>query len=77
MSFALPPIVKLAERLLLEIEQAVRSFPRHHKYTLGTDLRQQAMEVVRLCNRAWRDRARQGHWTERLVWAIDEITFTP
>ena len=42
MSFSLPPIVKAAERLLLEIEQAVRRFPRYHKYTHGTRLREQA-----------------------------------
>ena len=73
MAFDLPPIAKAAERLLLEIEQAVRSFPRYHKYALGTDLRAQAMEVARLCHRAWRDRARQRHWTDQLVWAIDEL----
>jgi ParB family chromosome partitioning protein len=32
----LPPIVKLSERLLREIELAVRQFARYHKYTLGT-----------------------------------------
>lgn len=40
MSFSLPPIVKAAERLLLEIELAVRRFPRYHKYTHGTHLRE-------------------------------------
>jgi hypothetical protein len=73
MSFALPPIAKAAERLQLEIEQAVRAFPRYHKYALGSDLREQARTVVRLCHRAWRDRPRQRHWTEQLVWAIDEV----
>ena len=73
MSFDLPPIVKLAKRLLLDIEQAVRGFSRYHKYNLGKDLREQAMHLVRVCHRAWRDRPRQLHWTEQLVWAIDEI----
>jgi hypothetical protein len=72
-TFALPPIAKLAERLQLDIEQAVRGFPRFHKYALGADLRTQAREVVRLCHRAWRDRPRQRHWTDQLVWAIDEL----
>jgi hypothetical protein len=53
MSYALPPIVKAAERLLLEIEQAVRRFPRYHKYTHGTRLRDQAMAVTQLAHRAW------------------------
>jgi hypothetical protein len=34
-SFTLPPVVKQAERLLVEIELAVRRFPRYHKYALG------------------------------------------
>ena len=72
MAFDLPPIAKAAERLLVEIEQAVRGFPRYHKYAIGKDLREQAMQVARLCNRAWRDRPRQHYWTEQLVWAIDE-----
>ncbi len=73
MSHDLPPIAKAAERLTVEIEQAVRGFSRYHRYALGTDLRSQAMELVRLCNRAWRDRRRQPFWIDRLVWAIDEV----
>ncbi|HEY1136599.1 MAG TPA: four helix bundle protein [Xanthomonadaceae bacterium] len=69
----LPPIAKLATRFLVEIENAVRGFPRYHKYALGTDLRRQAMQLVVLCNRAWRDRGGVVHWVNRLVWAIDEI----
>jgi hypothetical protein len=73
MSHALPPIAKVAEQLTLEIEQAVRRFPQYHKYAIGKDLREQALQVVRLCNRAWRDRVRQRYWTDQLVWAIDEL----
>ena len=39
------PIWCDANRLLLAIEQAVRQFPRYHKYILGTELRRQAMQV--------------------------------
>jgi hypothetical protein len=73
MPFELPPIAKLAERLLLEVELVVRGFPRYHKYTLGSDLRVQARAVVRLTHRAWRDRARQTEWTGRLAFAIDDL----
>ncbi|MGE4072704.1 MAG: four helix bundle protein [Lysobacterales bacterium] len=69
----LPPITKIAERLLCDIEQAVRGFARYHKYSLGSDLRAQAMTVVRTCHRAWRERARQAHWINELVWSIDEL----
>ena len=73
MTFSLPPIVKLAERLLVEIEVAVRRFPRYYKYTVGAELRAIAMRVCRLTHRAWRDRARQAEWISRLVWLIDDL----
>ena len=46
------PIWRDANRLLLEIEQAVRGFPRYHKYAVGTDMRRQAMVVCRMLVRA-------------------------
>lgn len=73
MSFSLPPIVKAAERLLLAIEQAVRRFPRYHKYTHGTRLREQAMAIARLTHRAWRDPAHRAMWTTKLIWAVDDL----
>jgi hypothetical protein len=73
MTPAVPPIVKAAERLLIDIEQAVRRFARYHRYAIGTDLRAKAMQVYDLAQRAWRDRARQAQWVEQLVWTIDEL----
>ncbi|HVI60092.1 MAG TPA: four helix bundle protein [Luteimonas sp.] len=70
---AMPPIVKAAERLLIDIEQAVRRFDRYHRYAIGTDLRAKAMQVYDLAQRAWRDRAHQARWVGQLVWAIDEL----
>lgn len=72
----LPEIAKKSERLLVDIEQAVRGFVRYHKYTVGTDLRNQAMSVVRMCHRTWRDRNNQVQWVSELVWAIDELKLT-
>ena len=69
----LPEITKKAERLVVDIEKAVRGFVRYHKYSIGADLRAQAMAVLRLCHRAWRERSRQSHWVTELVWAIDEL----
>ncbi len=69
----LPDIAKKAERLLLDVEQAVKNFSRYHKYSLGSEIREQARTVLRLCHRAWRDRQRQAHWISELVWAIDEL----
>lgn len=69
----LPDIVKKAERLVTDLEVAVRGFSRYHKYSLGSEIRDQARAVLRLCHRAWRDRRRQSHWLSELVWAIDEL----
>ena len=46
------PIWRDANRLLVEVETVVLSFPRHHKYTVGSDLRLLAMRVCRLLSRA-------------------------
>ena len=68
-----PPIVRTAERLLLDIEKAVRRFPRYHKFTFGSTLRNQAFAVAQLANRAWRQRSKQAARVEQLVWAVDDI----
>lgn len=62
MSFELPPVVKLAETLLVDIERAARGFARSFKYTFGSDLRKRAFNVAVLAQRAWRERARQAIW---------------
>ncbi len=46
------PIRRDANCLLFLIEQAVRQFPRYHRFTLGTDLSRQAMTFCRLIARA-------------------------
>jgi hypothetical protein len=46
------PIWRDCNRLLLEIEQAVRQFPRYHKYAVGADMRKQAMFICRMLVRA-------------------------
>jgi len=52
------PLWRDANRLLVDVENAVRHFgktpspPRYHKYTLGSDLRRQAMNICRRVARA-------------------------
>lgn len=46
------PIYKTAMDLAVYLEQVVRNFSRYHKYTLGSDLRQQSHELVTLITRA-------------------------
>ncbi len=45
-------IYKAAMDLTIYIEQVVRNFSRYYKYTLGSDLRQQSLELVTLIIRA-------------------------
>ena len=73
MSFSLPPIVKLAERLLVDIEQAVMRFTRAHKYVFGSDLRHSAMKVVKRAQRAWRSREDQARRIAKLMRAVDSL----
>lgn len=67
------PLWRDANALLLAIEQAVRHFPRYHKYTLGTDLRRQALGICRLVVRAYHDKPRQAQQVQRLILAIDDL----
>jgi hypothetical protein len=46
------PIYKAAFDLNLYFEKIVRHFSRYHKYTLGTELRNRAREIVKLIVRA-------------------------
>jgi len=71
--FQPPPIIKAAERLLVDIEQAVRMFPPYHRYQIGGDLRRKATDVLHTAIRAWNDRAQQQRWVEQVVWAIDDL----
>jgi len=46
------PVYKTAMDLAVYIETVVRGFSRYHKYTWGTDLRQQSRELVTVIIRA-------------------------
>jgi len=67
------PIWRDANRLLVLLEQAVRGFPRYHKYTLGSDLRRQAMRVCRLIIRTNNARVARDQELERLVLAVEDL----
>jgi hypothetical protein len=70
MAFTLPQIVKSAERFMTDVEIAAARFPRAHRYTLGADLRKNAMDVARLAHHAWRDREAT---LDELSDAIDDL----
>ena len=71
-----PQIVKTAQQVRAEIELIVLTFPRYHKYQVGSVLRAQAMEVVRMSTRAWWDTERQEEWKRLLVYAVDDLKAT-
>ena len=67
------PIWRDANALLLAIEQAVRHFPRYHKYAIGQDLRRQAMLVCRLIAEACRERQARSQRVQRLNACVDDL----
>jgi len=64
------PLWRDANRLLLLVEEAVRHFPRYHKFAIGTDLRRQAMLICRLVARAFNDTGGRARQVEALVVAM-------
>jgi len=67
------PLWRDANRLLLLIEDEVRQFPRYHKYTLGSDLRKQALNICRWIARAVHDREGRAQHIKRLIFSIDDM----
>ena len=76
MNAPLPPIYRDSRRLLVHTEAMVRHFSRYHKYTVGTDLRRQAMDIMRRVHRACFDRDRVAEHLRHLVWLIDDYKLT-
>ncbi len=62
-----------ANALLLEVERSVRHFPRYHKYTLGAEMRKQAMLVCRLINRAFMQKESKLQSVQQLVLSINDL----
>jgi hypothetical protein len=76
MSTPLPPIYRDIRRLLVHTEEIVRRFSRYHKYTADTDLRTQAMQLMRGLHRAEFEPARQTEHIGALVWLVDNHKLT-
>lgn len=76
------PIWRDANRFLLEIEPALRDFPRYQcaslpfwdKCTLGSELRGQAMSIYQQVARAaqCKDAAERARLLEHLVWQVED-----
>ena len=76
MGTPLPPIYRDIRRLLVHTEDVVRRFARYHKYTVGTDMRQQAMQLMRCVHHAVYEPARQIEHISALVWQVDHYKLT-
>jgi hypothetical protein len=76
MNTPLPPIYRDARRLLVHTEELVRRFTRYHKHMVGTDLRRQAMALMRCVHQAGLDRTRQTEHVRALVWRVDDYKLT-
>jgi hypothetical protein len=72
----LPPIYRDCRRLLLHTEACVQRFSRYHKYTVGADLRQQAMALMRGVHVAVYDKTNQSRHVHALVWRVDDYKLT-
>ena len=73
MTYHAPPIVKMAERMLFEIEQAVRGFSRFDKYQTGKALRDQARVVLNFAHRSSSEPERRRQLVNRLSHEIDML----
>lgn len=68
------PIWKDAIDLAVHLEKAVQRFPRYHKYSLGSDLRECARRLCRLVVRANEARAAaRGKVLEELVLTVEDM----
>jgi hypothetical protein len=68
-----PPAVKAAERILLDIEVAVRRWPRVHRYAVGAELRKQALALAVGANLAWREQSRRGEHVRAMVQGVEAL----
>ena len=67
------PIWRDAEKLLIEVELAVRNFPRYHKYSLGTELRQLAGKIIAGITHAINNKEIRQKMLSQLSFYIEEL----
>jgi hypothetical protein len=67
------PIWRDANQFLLAIEKGVRLFPRYHKYTLGTELRKNALQICLLIQKAYQHKSQQCRYLQELKLLLVEV----
>ena len=65
-------VYKKSLELVTYLEDTVRSFDRYHKYTVGTDLRNTAREVLMLVAKA-NTKARRKECLEQAIEKVEEL----
>jgi hypothetical protein len=73
MAFNLPPVVKLAERLACDIEEAVTKFDRRHRHTFGERLINRAWDVLEATDAAARYPDERAQLLKQLRRAVDRL----
>lgn len=67
------PIWRDANLMMLEVEQAVRAFPRYHKYTIGSELRGSSLRICQLIHRAYTRRQSRHKQVQELTERIEDL----
>lgn len=67
------PIWREVNKLMVAIEQAVKSFPRYHKYTLGSELRTNAHRLCQVVHRVATRQHNRHKLLQQLVELIDDL----
>lgn len=70
---SLPPLWHETFLFTELVEQAVKQFPRYYKYTLGQELRHNAMRAVLLIDKAVRYNQDKLIYLAQLIEVIDEL----
>ena len=73
MTYELPPMLKLSERLLVEIEEAYPGLIRKYRYGFGDGLRQSALRVALLAKKTWNDRENREVRIKQLDDAVEDL----
>lgn len=55
------PVYRDTYQLILKIFEVTKDFPKEYKYTLGQDMKRDAMQLVRSIYRANKSAAKTGH----------------
>ena len=58
---------------MVEIERIVKVFPRYHKYTLGSEIRQTAMKVYKYVSRAIHYKEYRKSYIIKLLFVLDDL----